>query len=331
MRWGLVGLGELSKNAVRPAIAAAPGEQVVACAGGLYERTIEFARTHDAGTPYGTYAELLADPTVDAVYVATPNDLHHEVVIAAAAAGKHVLCEKPLATNVIQAREMVAACDEANVVLCVGLQLRFQAIFGAIGTELRAGRIGSVREISFQRYAPVGQAGVWRRDLRRGSGVLHDVAVHLIDLVMWMTSDTIESVFAFSRPERRTQEPDETLSILLKMSSGCLASLRCSRELPIGRNEFQAFGSRGMLATGPLRWVDENRLTITTSEASEERQYPAGNPYQLEVEAFSAAVHGSPTMAATGDEGVGLVEIAEAIANSLASGSVESLPSRELG
>jgi 1,5-anhydro-D-fructose reductase (1,5-anhydro-D-mannitol-forming) len=328
VRWGIVGLGQLAYQWIGPAIKASKSGRLVACAGVNPEGVKEFVSAHGVERGYHSYGELVQDPAVDAVYVSAPNALHHPIVLAAAAAGKHVLCEKPMALTTGEAEEMIVACRTVGVTLLIGLQLRFQLVLQAAARTIREGRIGVVREVTVQRYAPVGVARGWRHDLAvAGAGAMVDVGVHMVDFVQWILDDKIVRVFALAHPSRNSGRPDDTTTLLLEFERGSQATIRCSREMPIGCNDLQVFGTGGMLATGPLRWVDRHRLTVRVPDGCQEHDYPAENLYLREIEMFAEELAGIRTSAATAHDGLRLVQITEALIRSLEAGSAISIES----
>lgn len=328
LSWGIIGLGQLANEWIAPAIRASKNGQLVACADSIVERANHFGSVHGIDRVYDSYDKLIEDSRVEAVYVAAPNALHHPMVLAAARARKHVLCQKPMALTAREAEEMLNVCNGAGITLRIGLHLRFQGILQSCSDYIRKGSVGSVREVSVQRYAPVHEATAsgWRHELAlAGAGALADVGVHVIDFVQWIVGDQIRRVFAFAYPGRVSRRPDETATLLLEFENGCQASIRCSREMPIAANDLQIFGTGGMLTTGPLRGVDKHRLRIKTPGESYETEYPAENLYFREVEAFADAVRGKVTPAATGEDGLRLVRVTEALIRSLETGSAVSL------
>jgi len=264
---------------------------------------------------------------VEAVFVATPNHLHHPVVLAAAAAGKHVLCEKPMGLTAAECAAMVDAGRRAGVLLRVGLQCRFQEVLQAAAAVVREGRLGAVREVSVQRYGPMrSRYSPWQADLATaGSGVLGGLGVHAIDFVRWIVGEPIARVFGLAFPQRATGQPEEGATVVLEFAGGCQAAIRCGRGLPIGTNDLQLFGTRGMLATGPLRWGPADRLTVKTADGSEEREFPRQNLYQREIEAFADEVSGTRTPAATGEDGLWLARVTDAVIRSFETGSLEAV------
>jgi 1,5-anhydro-D-fructose reductase (1,5-anhydro-D-mannitol-forming) len=120
VRWGLIGASDIAAKSIVPGIRARPGGRVVAVHSRSAERGAEYASRNGIDRSYDSLAALLADPEIDAVYVSTTNDRHAEETVAAVRAGRHVLCEKPLALNLDGARAMVAAADRAGVTLGIG-------------------------------------------------------------------------------------------------------------------------------------------------------------------------------------------------------------------
>lgn len=327
LRWGLVGLGALAQR-LGPAFREASNGRLVACASRTIETAREYARRNSVDRVYPSFQELVRDPMIDAVYVATPNHLHTPVVLAAAASGKHVLCEKPMAPTVAEAQEMIDACRSAGVLLRVGFYLRFLSPVQAAAAMVREGRIGSVRELTLQRLSAQSADGLvaWRRDPNLATaGVLMDVGVHLMDLARVILDEPIVRVFALAHPPRTSGRTDDTATTLLEFAGGCQAILRCSRELPLGANDLQLFGTGGMIATGPLRWADRYWLALRTPEGVEEREYPVDDLYCREIEAFGDEVAGTRTPMATGEEGLLIVRAAEAAIKSMETGGVTVL------
>jgi predicted dehydrogenase len=192
-RWGIVGLGRLADGGIAPAIKESTSGRLVACASRTQARAREFAATHNISRVYVSYDDLMRDSQVDAVYVANQNNLHYPVVMAAAAAGKHILCEKPFAMNLAEGEEMLAACRKAGVTLGVGFQQRFSPVFRAAAAVVKEGRIGTLREITTQRYGSMNfTRNPWRREIATaGVGALADMGVHAIDYIQWIVGGAL--------------------------------------------------------------------------------------------------------------------------------------------
>jgi predicted dehydrogenase len=265
------------------------------------------------------------DGEIDAVYIATPNALHHPVAVSAARAKKHVLCEKPMSLSVPTAREMVDACRASGVMLKVGFQLRFEQIMCRVRELIKSDAIGELRSLAVERTAPLDQTGTWRRNPNEGGGILFDVGVHLLDLAQWLAESRITEVFARAHPDPREGKANDTVAISGLLGKDCNVLIRASREMPFARNDLVLEGSRGMISTSSLRWADEYVLSVTTESGLREERLPATPAYKREIEAFEREIRGQTTPLATGEEGVRIVELAEAVLTSINSARSVSL------
>ena len=325
VRWGVVGLGGVVIDSVAPAILASPGSRLVACASRDPIRGLELARPFGAERVYATHDELVADDEIDIVYIATPNALHKDAVIAAARAGKHVLCEKPLAMSVADAREMARACDDARVILRAAFQIRLEGMLHRVREIVASGELGSLRSITFERTAPLTQRGEWRHDASQG-GVLFDVATHLLDLVPWLTGLRYREISALSHPDRRDGKPDDTIAILARVGEHCNAVIRASREIPFARNDLVIEGTRGMLATSAIRWVDEYHLEVRTAAGVHHERFTPTPTYRREVEVMESELRGERSLLPGADDAIYMIEVADAIHESIRTRRAVTLP-----
>ena len=167
---------------------------------------------------YTDYHEILNDPEVDAVVVVAPTDLHKQIVIDCAAAGKHIFCEKPMAMTVEECDEMIEACDKAGVKLQIGFMRRFDASFREAKRLVESGAIGDLVQIHSNTRGP-SKPRPWMYDIKMSNGILAEVNSHDIDAVRWIAGSDIESVYAvagnFRNPEAKEQYPDYYDSVLM--------------------------------------------------------------------------------------------------------------------
>lgn len=167
---------------------------------------------------YTDYRDILGDSHINAVIVVAPTDLHKEIVLACAAAGKHIFCEKPMAMTVEECDEMIAACDHHGVKLQVGFMRRFDASFREAKRLLAEGAIGDLVQIHSNTRGP-SKPRPWMYDIQKSNGILAEVNSHDIDAVRWMADSDIASVYAvagnFRNPEAREQYPDYYDSVLM--------------------------------------------------------------------------------------------------------------------
>jgi len=312
VRWGIVGTGWVSSDFMAPAIVGNKGSRLVACLGSSAEKSAAFAQKFSGVRAHASLAEFMADKEIDAVYVATPNALHPEAVTAAARAGKHVLCEKPFAMKAEEARAMTEACSKAGVVLRVGHQMRMEEALVRARELVLAGRLGRVASITFERASANPPRKTWRTDVSQ-SGVIFDVAVHLLDQVQWITGQRFVEVSAFTNPDRRDGLPDDQVSVLGRMSEDCHADVRATRQVGTGVNNLVIQGAKATLVTSALRFVPEHTLSILDANGVTQERFPASPAYEWQVAAFESDVRGKPSQLPTGEEASYTVAVTQAV------------------
>jgi len=181
VRWGILSTADIGMEKVTPAIQAGENCDVVAIASRSQESAAAAAARLGIPTAYGSYEDLLADENVDAVYIPLPNDMHAEWTMKAAAAGKHILCEKPLAMNAAQAEEMATACEDAGVKLAEAFMYRHHPIWLEAVRLVRSGVIGDVQAVqswfSFHNDDPLNI----RNRVENGGGAVMDIGCYPIN------------------------------------------------------------------------------------------------------------------------------------------------------
>ena len=185
--WGIIGIGRIADTAVAPGIAKSADGKLVGAVSRDQDRANAFAAKHGAELATTSYEELLNHRGVDIVYIATPNDQHPEQCIAAAKAGKHVLCEKPLALEVAEARRMVSACQEAGVRMGTCFQTRHHAAFAHARQLLDEGAIGDPVLVQIETSSGATPPQGWRLNQEQaGIGALNNIGVHPLDLLRFL-------------------------------------------------------------------------------------------------------------------------------------------------
>ncbi len=317
VRWGVIGLGGVVDQQIAPAIVNSAHSKLAACVGSTPEKSRAFAQKFGVPKCYGSIEELAA-ADVEAIFIATPNADHHRMVVAAARAGKHVLCEKPLALNLEHGREMVDACRAAGVILRTAFQIRLEEILLRVREIVAAGTLGDLRAVLFERIAPLRQHGAWRDDPRQG-GVVFDVAVHLFDQVEWLTGLRVREMSACSHPDRREGAADSTIAALGTLGADCHMVVRASREIPFAGNDLRIQGTKGMLTTSALRWATEHVLRVQTTAGETVERFAPTPIYERQIAAFAREVRGEPGVLASGADGVRAIELASAALESIGS------------
>jgi predicted dehydrogenase len=191
VRWGIIGVGNVTERKSGPAFQQAERSELVAVMRRSGHLAADYARRHDVPRWYDDADQLINDPEVDAVYVATPPDSHREYVVRVAQAGKPVYVEKPMARTALECEAMISACDEAGVGLFVAYYRRAMPRFVRVKDLLDSGRIGQLRSVSIrnERPAPVDEADqeVWRVNPEiSGGGHFVDLGSHILDLLDWL-------------------------------------------------------------------------------------------------------------------------------------------------
>lgn len=291
LRWGILGVANIALRAVMPAIQASQNGLIHAVASRDLTKAQQAATQFHAACTYGTYTELLEDPDVDAVYIPLPNHLHGPWTVQAAAAGKHILCEKPLALNAREAEGMVEECDRNGVRLMEAFMYRFHPRTREIRRLIEVGRIGEpslVRaSFSFQmsRFPNV------RLDPTMGGGATMDVGCYGINFARYVFDDEPIEVTAFADWGRSTRV-DETLVGTLRFASGALAQIDCSFNVP-RRMLAEVAGAKGRIEM-PSAWLpgaSDAPLVIEAADGAVETELmPGVDQYRVMVEEFAAAV-----------------------------------------
>ena len=317
LRWGVVGLGWVATDFVAPGIVKSPGSELTACLGSTPEKTRAFAGKFSVPRQHADLDGLVNDPEVDAVYIALPNAMHHAAVLKAAAAGKHILCEKPFAMKTAQAREMVDACRKAGIVLRIAHQIRLDAAVVRAREIVRSGRLGRLAEVSLERASGLGSRVSWRNDFEQG-GVIYDVGVHLLDLIQYVTGQRFVEVSAFTHPDRRERKPDDTMTVLGRLEGDCHALAKATREVGNAENNLLIEGSEATLVTSPLRFAKEHVITLRDARGRiEEERFPASPAYELQVRAFENDVAGKRSLLPDGEDSQYIVAVTNAVLQSI--------------
>jgi len=207
---------------------------------------------------YADYRQALADPAVQAVVVVTPTAFHRDIVIAAAAAGRHVLCEKPMAMTAEECTAMIAACDRARVKLQIGFMRRFHRDFVAAKEALDSGAIGKLVLVkSLTRGPSVPQP--WMYDIAKSNGPLAEVNSHDIDTLRWFAGDDFAEVYAiggnYRSPEARAQYPDfyDNVAMTIRFTGGAQGMIDGAQGVGYGYDaRLEVLGTNGVLLVGSL-------------------------------------------------------------------------------
>ena len=322
--WGVVGLGWAAAEFIVPAMVQS-GSTLAACLGSSPQKAQAFAQRYGVERAHNDLESLLRDPGVDAVYIALPNSLHHAAVLAAARAKKHVLCEKPFAMNVAHAREMVAACRDAGVILRIAHQIRLDAAIVRAREIVRSGRLGRLAGISLERGSANPARKTWRLDHTQ-SGVIFDVGVHLLDLIQWVSGQRFVEVSAFTHPDRKAGKSDDTVTVLGRLAGDCHAVARATREVASAENNLVIEGSEATLITSALRFAKEHVVRVRDKNGVTEERFPASPAYEREISAFEGDVRGERSLLPDGEDSMQTVAATQAVLTSIEERRIVAVP-----
>ena len=313
--WGIVGLGRVAGSDIAPAINAAGNSRLVGVVSRDAGRAKQFAQTHGAQSAYDDYDRLLADPDVDVVYIATPNALHADQAVAAARAGKHVLCDKPLATSVAEAERVVAQCAAAGVQLGITFQTRNIEGMHRIREVVASGEIGRVVLAEVEMSPGRTLLKGWRTDpSMAGLGTTNNLGVHAYDLLRYLLgSEVVEVCAAFG------YEPGlelDTLSLaLLRFDNDALAYVNVNQATPHHRPDLVVHGTTGrILGTNVTRSGLHGEVQILGSDGEQRFAVDSSDCFRATVGNFADAVLSGHPVSPSGLDGLASVRLVDAIA-----------------
>jgi len=317
LRIGLLAASRIAESAVIDPLASVDGVAVTAVAARDLGRAREAATRWSIPAAFGSYSELLQSDDVDAVYVGTPASLHRQWAVAAIEAGKHVLCEKPLAANAVDARQIADAAAAGDAVVMEAFHWRYHPYVDQLREVLDSGVLGTIRRLDACFGIPTGQISRddIRYDLALGGGALMDLGCYPIQWVRFAAGEEPDVVSATA--ECPVRDVDETLRAELSWPSGATGSVTASMAHPGDRVDvwLRVSGERGnLLATNPLApQAGGSRITVEVQGAR--RTIDADSTtstYQHQLAAFRDAVEDGAPFPTTSEDGVRNMEVIDA-------------------
>ena len=314
LRVAMIATGGIAESALAPALKRAAGAELWSVLSRDAGRARDFAERHGAASPDPAHTDLdalLADPALDAVLIASVDGVHAEQCIAAAGAGKHVLCEKPMATTAADAERMTAACRDAGVRLGLAYHMRWHRGHRALARAAHAGRFGVLRHMRVQWSMRATGDSNWRAR----SGVarwwgLSAVGTHCLDQVRWYMLPSCGEVVRITPHITRNVfngPHDETALLALEFESGATAEI-CTSVLFEAPRRMEVYGGDGYaLFDDTLGRFGAGRITTHEGEYA----FEVTDPYTGEVEDFVAAVREGRDPEVNGEEGARNVALLE--------------------
>ncbi|MDT5272042.1 MAG: hypothetical protein QOH49_4228 [Acidobacteriota bacterium] len=313
--WGLVGCGDIARKRVAPALRDLNNCELVAISRADAARAETFATEFGAKRWHADWHELVKDSEVEAVYVATPVRLHAEQAVAAAEAGKHVLCEKPMALTVAECERMNAAAEANGVLLGVAYYRRFYPAVERVREILESGEIGVpvVAQINaFERFDPAAEdPRRWLLDKRQsGGGPMFDFGCHRIEVFLNLFGD-VETVRALTGNVLFERVVEDTACALLRFVGGTQGVISITHAAREPQDTLEIFGSEGSVRVEVL---NEGRLRVRTKDGERfESHPPHANLHQPLIEDFARAINEGRPPRVDGQVGQRVSEILEMI------------------
>jgi len=317
VRWGILSTANINEK-VLAGVSGSSAVSVVAVGSRSEDSAREFAERHGIPRAHGSYEALLADDEVEAVYIPLPNGLHVEWTLAALAAGKHVLCEKPLSPRAEEVERCFDAAEEAGLVLSEGFMWRHHPQADRLVELVRDGAVGALRLIRAAFSFPLNRFPDVRWDAELEGGALMDVGCYCV---------SGSRVLAGGEPERVNGEAvmapsgvDARFAGTMRFPGDVLAVFDCGFDIA-PRDELEAIGSEGSLFLDDPWHSLEPRIEVRGADGSVETvEVERANPYRLELEDVSAAVRGGREPRLGRADALGQARALEALLRSAAEG-----------
>jgi predicted dehydrogenase len=314
----LIGTSGFANEVFAPSLKNA-GQVLVGAAGSIAEHSGAFAERHDCPHSYASVEDLLVDPDIDVVWIASPNYLHEQHIASALTYGKHVLAEKPLATTGAAADSLARLAESVDRRLGVGYQARFHPGLRDLREHIQDGGVGKVAFVraSWQTQYPA-LPREWRlKQETSGGWALMDIGTHSLDAVLWLTGFPETCLLAASLSTQHWPVEVDDLALLLLELDGTKAVVEAATGVQGPSNRVEVYGTEGWaIATGT--YVDRLGACgggLVASSGIERSYDNAANPYEMQAAAFAAWTKGQDYGGATAHNGAFNVAILESARN----------------
>jgi predicted dehydrogenase len=314
LRWGLIGCGDIAQKRVAPVLCDLPGCELAAVSRARPELAEAFARRFGVRKWYATWQELLGNQDIDAVYLATPPRLHAQQTVAAAEAGKHVLCEKPMAMTVAECDRMIAACQNNHVKLGIAYYRHCYPAIARIKQIIAAGEIGAVvwgQINAFEWFnPPPSHPRYWFVRQEAGGGPMFDFGCHRIEVLLHLLG-AIRRVSGMTARVAFEREVEDTAAALFHFEGGACASLAVTHASAEPRDTLDIFGTKGAIHMAVL---NQGELRIKSGGLDRvESHPPALNLHQPLIADFVQSVLENRPPIVPGETGRAVATIEEKI------------------
>ncbi|WP_232492335.1 Gfo/Idh/MocA family protein [Novosphingobium kaempferiae] len=323
--YAVVGLGYYATRQIMPNFAGCEHSSLVALVSGTPAKLDQYGAEY--GIPkthrysYADFDRIRDNPDIDAVYIVLPNSLHAEYTVRAAQAGKHVMCEKPMATSVAECETMIAACRKAGKKLMIGYRSRFEP-YNRLAIELaRGGHVGPTRLITAEHGFPI-QPGQWRLDKPlSGGGSMMDIGIYSLNAARYLTGEEpveVSAIESTDRSDPRFRTVEDRITFALRFPSGIEAN--CISSYSSAHNGYRVIGTEGWIGMEPATPYTGQTMMIRKGNKTEPRVLPAPakNQFAGQLDHLAECVLNGTTPIVAGEEGLADLRVIEAIYRSAA-------------
>ncbi len=325
--YAIVGLGSYATRQIMPNFANCEHGRIAALVSGTPEKLERYGAEY--GVPkthrydYRSFDRIRDNPDIDAVYIILPNSMHAEYTIRAAQAGKHVMCEKPMAVSVAECEAMIAACRKAGKKLMIGYRSRFEP-HNRLAIDLaRSGFVGPTRVITSEHGFPI-RPGQWRLDRPlSGGGSLMDIGIYSLNATRYLTGEEPVEVMAMESTDRsdpRFKTVEDRIDFLLRFPSGITAT--CVSSYSSAHNQYRVIGTEGWIDMEPGTPYEGHRMRIRKDGQVADRAPPPmkKNQFAGQLDHLAEAVLTGSPIIVPGEEGLADLRVIEAIYRSAREG-----------
>lgn len=313
LRIGILGAARIAPPALIAPAKKVEGVEVVSVAARDADKARKFARKHGIAQVHERYEDMLRDPDIDAVYNPLPNSHHGLWTIKALEAGKHVLCEKPLASNAEEAAQMADAAQRSGCIMAEAFHWRYHPLAARMKEIVDSGRLGRIEHIEAHFCVPLLEPGNirWRYDL--AGGALMDTGCYTINMVRHLAG--AEPMVTSAHAKMMRKDVDRQMRANFVFDDGRTGAIFCSMAgWPLLRAKVQVRGDHGVMTVmNPLAPQLYHSLKVEDDHGREVEKVSGQESYTHQLRAFAAWVNGGPPMVSDGDDGVKNMAVIDAV------------------
>ncbi|WP_341530905.1 Gfo/Idh/MocA family oxidoreductase [Nostoc sp. UHCC 0302] len=321
--WAIVGLGKFATQQIIPSFGECKRSKLVALVSGDRAKAEQYAQQYGVNPKniynYQNFDSIRNNPEVDVIYIILPNGLHAEYSIRAAQAGKHIMCEKPMAINVEECQAMINAAKKSDRKLMIAYRAQYEPYNLAAIELAQSGKLGKLKAIVSdhgRNLDPKDPADRWRANKKlAGGGSLYDIGIYALNATRYITGEEPQEISAmmYSTPgDPRFGEVEENVNFMLRFPSGVLANCTSSYGYA-DTKRIQVFGADATLELDPATDYYQHRLTIKRKDGNEERNIEEKNQFALEIDHLSESIIQNKQPKTPGEEGLQDVRLMQLI------------------